>query len=290
MNKENISDALDYIDGAMISAASEASPKKRKPVKIGIVAASLAAVLCATSAVAAVGGHFVNVKNIFGTVTGTRYEDASDDLSIKFAGFKDGRVDVDFDITNPDAEPYREIQNGAKLDLLSYTVTDSDGKVVIKSDGSEAYSTAMTYKYVGEIEADSNGTVVSYEVEGDVTPDVDTVWVTLDGSDPEAGDGVVKFRINAENLEKTGEQSYTVVTPSDGETQEIEIEYLEGYRDVVTGDMLYLIESRDSLREGVYTLDVDKLVMNSKGDQPLEITGSWQTEFEIGSDVGELFA
>ena len=148
----------------------------------------------------------------------------------------------------------------------------------------------MTYKYVGEIEADGNGTVVSYEVEGDVMPDVDTVWVTLDGSNPEAGDGVIKCRINMENLEKTGEQTYTVLSPIDGETQEIEIEYLEGYRDVVTGDMLYLVESRESLSEGVDTLDVDKLVMNSKGDQPLEITGSWQTEFEIGSDVGELFA
>ena len=73
MNKNLLSDALDNIS---LSAAAEtasirekAAPKPRRLPKIAAAAAAVAVCAALATAIAA-GGGLIDVKNVFGTVTG----------------------------------------------------------------------------------------------------------------------------------------------------------------------------------------------------------------------------
>lgn len=100
--------------------------------KVGIIAAALALVLCASVGVAAVGGHFVDVKNIFGTVTGQQYVNATDDISVKVLSSDNHGILVQPLVNKPNEAPYSEID---KLSIGDYTVRDENGNIVAKGDG-----------------------------------------------------------------------------------------------------------------------------------------------------------
>lgn len=308
MNREDLYSAIGDIDEKMLEEAAQNKRLRPRVPKAAVVAAALAVCVGGTAAVSAVTGHFSDIKNIFGTVTGTEYLDATDDLDIEFMGFKGGQLNVGFDIKQPDKAPYMTLGNGAELKLLSYNVTDDDGNVILDSGDSVVVrldSGGVTeYSYTeGEVmpyaeepyvwsESDDNvingefsDSAVTYSVIiGSESVTVGTVGLTFD-------EQLAEYGLKKENLEECGDLStYSFTYTSSSDTGDcVEILYESCYKDVTTGKLYLFPTGTKPLDKGVYTLNVDKLVMTSKGDQPLEITGDWHTDFEIGDDPAGLF-
>ena len=131
-----------------------------KPV---MAAAVLTACLCVTgvSAIAATGkltGFFQDVKGLFGAVTGTTYEQATDEIEMRITEVSDIlTVEMVMDETKA---PYRELET---IEVGNYRIESADGDVVAKgeqstvallTDGTAAVSVALpeaesgTYKLV----------------------------------------------------------------------------------------------------------------------------------------------
>ncbi len=99
------------------------------------VAASLVLCLCITgvTAMAASGqlkGFFKDIKNWQGAVTGTAYEQATDELEVTVL---DSTEELTLSVTmvNPKVVPYFVIQ---ELGVESYEILDTSGKVVLKGE------------------------------------------------------------------------------------------------------------------------------------------------------------
>ena len=109
----------------------------RKPV---MAAAVLAAFLCVTgvSAMAATGklsGFFQDVKGMFGAVTGTTYEQATDEIEMSIAEVSDILVvEMVMDATKA---PYRELET---MEVGNYRIVSADGDVVAKGNQSTVAS------------------------------------------------------------------------------------------------------------------------------------------------------
>ena len=103
------------------------------------VAASLALCLCITgvTALAASGqlkGFFKDIKDWRGAVTGTAYEQATDELEVAILDSAE-ELTVLVTMVNPKVAPYIAIQ---ELGVGSYEISDDSGKLVMKGE-----STAM---------------------------------------------------------------------------------------------------------------------------------------------------
>lgn len=132
----------------------------RKPV---LAAAVLAACLCVTgvtamAATGKLGGYFQDVKGLFGAVTGTTYEQATDEIEMSITEVSDVLV-VNMVMDGTKA-PYRELEN---IEVGSYRIVSAEGDVVEKGeistvasvmDGKASVSVALpdvaagTYKLV----------------------------------------------------------------------------------------------------------------------------------------------
>lgn len=103
----------------------------RKPV---VAVAVLAACLCLTgvTALAATGkltGFFQNVKGMFGAVTGSTYEQATDEVEMSIAEVSDILV-VDMVMDGTKA-PYRELDT---IEVSEWLIVSENGDVVAKGD------------------------------------------------------------------------------------------------------------------------------------------------------------
>ena len=138
MNKEILSKAIDNIsEGAVAETASardNAAVKSRRLPKIAIAAAAIA--LCGAMATAvAAGGGLIDIKNIFGTVTGQEYVgDATDDFKVSVIGFNESGPELAVEKTDPESNL---ILDGCKIKPLSYTISDANGKTVLASSKNE---------------------------------------------------------------------------------------------------------------------------------------------------------
>ena len=99
------------------------------------VAASLALCLCITgiTALAASGqlkGFFKDIKNWQGAVTGTAYEQATDELEVAILDSSE-ELTVLVTMVNPKVAPYFTIQ---ELGVENYEILDASGKVVMKGE------------------------------------------------------------------------------------------------------------------------------------------------------------
>ncbi|MBQ8315069.1 MAG: hypothetical protein IJX95_04935 [Lachnospiraceae bacterium] len=107
----------------------------RKPM---VAAAVLVACLCVTGvgAMAATGkltGFFQDVTGLFGAVTGTTYEQATDEIEMKITEVSDIlAVEMEMDGTKA---PYRELET---IEVGSYRIVSADGDVVAKDEMSTA--------------------------------------------------------------------------------------------------------------------------------------------------------
>lgn len=104
----------------------------KKPI---VVAASLVLCLCITgvTTMAASGhlqGFFRDITNWRGAVTGTAYEQATDELAVKITEVAED-ITVSVTMVNPKVAPYIAIQ---ELGVESYEILDASGKVAMKGE------------------------------------------------------------------------------------------------------------------------------------------------------------
>jgi len=107
----------------------------KKPLAI---VAMLAVCFCLTgiTALAATGkmqGFFRDVKRFDGAITGTTYQNATDEILVSVAAEEDVLV-VTLDMLKPEKAPYSEIE---VLELKKYRVLDAEGTVVLENIVSE---------------------------------------------------------------------------------------------------------------------------------------------------------
>ncbi len=111
------------------SEEKEMEKSRRNFKKTALIAAAAALCLCFTAALAAgVAGHFRNVKTWTGTVTGTVYEQAAEEIGVTAAPGESG-VTVRAAFTNPGQLPYRELE---KLSIGSGKLQGEDGTVIAR--------------------------------------------------------------------------------------------------------------------------------------------------------------
>jgi len=118
-------------------------------------AASLALILCLTgvTALAASGklqGYFRDIVRFDGAVTGTAYEQATDEIHVKVTCEND-KLMILAEVEDPTAAPYAFIDN---LEISSYRIVDASGKEVISGASGECAELAEG-KAVLEIPADA---------------------------------------------------------------------------------------------------------------------------------------
>ena len=109
----------------------------RKPL---VAAASLVLCFCLAGGVvlAATGhlqGFFKDITKWSGTVTGTEYEQATDEIKISIVKATDG-VTVLVTIIYPDMVPYSELE---LLGIEEYEIVDQSGKVVMEGETTEMF-------------------------------------------------------------------------------------------------------------------------------------------------------
>lgn len=104
-----------------------------------VAVAALALCLCVTgaSALAATGklqGYFKDITRWDGAVTGTAYEQATDEVGINVTEVTD-RVKVSITLLEAEKVPYSEFE---ALGIQSYQILDRNGKAVVKGAEAEA--------------------------------------------------------------------------------------------------------------------------------------------------------
>ena len=112
-----------------LSEMEERPMRKRKPMKrTFLIAAALVLCLPVISMAVSNSGAFKDVKNIFGTVTGTEYENTTDEIIISTVT-EDMTLRLEATFVDPDAPPYRECEQFA---IGSYQILDKTGNIVLK--------------------------------------------------------------------------------------------------------------------------------------------------------------
>lgn len=144
MKNIELSDAAELRILENCALAAKQKGKKRLPLVSNrhfrkTAAAVTAAVLClclsATAVAAGNTGHFRDVKNWFGAVTGTKYEQADGEIQIS-ATAASGQLTVSVTLLTPNALPYRMME---MLGIERYQIVDKRGKVVQKGSTSEFF-------------------------------------------------------------------------------------------------------------------------------------------------------
>ena len=75
-------------------------------------------------------GFFKDITNPFGTVTGTEYLDATDEIEIS-ADCDSDQMKIELVFVNPDTAPYNELDS---ITVSDWKIEDSQGKEVMKND------------------------------------------------------------------------------------------------------------------------------------------------------------
>lgn len=237
MNKNLLSDALDNIS---LSAAAEtasirekAAPKPRRLPKIAAAAAAVAVCAALATAIAA-GGGLIDVKNVFGTVTGQEYfGDATDDFKVSVLRLGANGIELSVEKTDPSS---KIDLNGSRITALSYSVSDSEGNVVVTDEPDEKFLRAIPEGYTP---TDDRADVIEQHFSGNA-------------------DGSMEYTTVVTHRRK-------YVNP-DAEPD---------FREV------FFTESEEVLKSGTYTLNLESFRISRKGDQDLDVSGSWTAEFTV---------
>lgn len=145
MENMELSDAaeLRILKECAVLAQNKTRKKKFYPGANGLfrktasAAAAAALCLCLSVTVFAAGqfGYFKDVKNWFGTVTGTTYEQATEEIQVHAAATQEG-LTVWVTMLTPQEFPYRELE---VLGIESYQIVDKTGKVVREGGATDFY-------------------------------------------------------------------------------------------------------------------------------------------------------
>lgn len=143
MKHIELSDAAELHILENCALAAEKNGRKRVPApganrlfrKTAAAATALVLCLSLSAGVLAAGnsGHFRDVKNWFGAVTGTKYEQAHEEIQISASAASD-QLTVSITLLMPNELPYRRME---MLGIDSYEIVDKRGTVVQKGNNSE---------------------------------------------------------------------------------------------------------------------------------------------------------
>ncbi len=233
MTRKNLEEALNLLSANAAAGAESPSRKKKIYIKPAVVAACLAVVLCGAAAAAQAGG-LIDVKNIFGTVTGQEYVgDASEDFIVSVLRLGANGIELSVEKTDPTSKI--DFSNSV-ITALSYSVSDSDGNTVITAAPDEKFLSAIPAGYTPTDDR------------------ADLIEKRFSGTD----DGGVEYTVVVTHRRK-------YVNPN----------AVPDMREV------FFTESEETLRSGVYTLHLESFRVSSKGDQDLDVSGSWTAEFTV---------
>ncbi len=302
MKKENISDAMNLLDEKFLAQAAEArAVEKKRRILPRAAAAAVAIMICGTAAVAAfAGGGLIDIKNIFGAVTGQEYVgDATDDFRVSVLGFGEGGIELKVEKTDPESTL---MLDGCTFTPLSYSISDSQGRTVFTSSGSTAAMSASSdFDLEGYLNSSlgtgENGEpLFSIATESEAAlPEENLTWQTGQITEPEN-----RLHSNEELLSMIPENYVpTDVTcdtikncfsgnPESSMNYSLIIEHRRKYVDPKTDSEVFYIESEELLESGTYTLSLESFLITKKGDQDLEINGSWTAAFEIPESPADL--
>ena len=105
--------------------------KKAKPMKrTALIAAVLVLCLPVIGMAVSNTGMFKDIKNIFGAVTGTEYENATDEITVSLSA-EGNELLVETTFVNPSVPPYSECE---MLAIGAYQILDKDGNVILESE------------------------------------------------------------------------------------------------------------------------------------------------------------
>lgn len=105
------------LHGRLVHAYANRKPSHRR-LYIAVTALAAATALCGAGVYVGTEGHFEDVMNWFGAVTGTTYEDATEELKITAVPTEDG-IAVSVALLTPDKAPYPYIE---QLAISDYTL------------------------------------------------------------------------------------------------------------------------------------------------------------------------
>ena len=106
----------------------------KKPIPI-VAAFSVFVCFSVVCAAAVKNGFFKDVTRGNGTVVGTTYEQASEEIDVNVT-VADNELLVFVTMLSPDKSPYSEFE---EFGINSYQITDMSGNVVIKDAGTELF-------------------------------------------------------------------------------------------------------------------------------------------------------
>ena len=135
MRSENISDALNMLPDDMIAHVQSVREKKETEGKrwrfpsVTAAAAALALFFCGAAVSAAVkNGYFQDIKDKFGTVTGTEYNQASDEIQVS-VGSAAGELTVLVSFIDQSLPPYSECE---EFGIGSFQIVGASGESVVE--------------------------------------------------------------------------------------------------------------------------------------------------------------
>lgn len=117
---------------ATVYEMEEITMKKRIKYKKTMVIAAVVALCLCVSVAAAAGplGLFKDIRNWSGTVIGTTYEQATNEIEVGVAAARD-KLTVTATLLSPDAVPYSEIET---FGIGEYQIIDASGNVVAEGE------------------------------------------------------------------------------------------------------------------------------------------------------------
>ena len=114
---------------ALSHETEETRMKTRKPLKrTFLIAAALILCLPVIGTAVSNTGKFKDMKNIFGAVTGTEYENATDEITVSLS-VEEKTMFVETSFVNPDIPPYNACE---MLSIGAYQVLDETGKIIME--------------------------------------------------------------------------------------------------------------------------------------------------------------
>lgn len=321
MRAEDIINAMEISCADAISdAAEQRSREKRRFGAKKLTAVAAAAAVILVGAAAAAAGGLIDVKNSFGTVIGQEYQgDASDEISIRFLGFENGEPNLDITFKDPNKAPYLDVAKGlASIKPLSYEVTGA-GELLKKwveekeIDGGGIYFDDMhPLIAIGRLvdahkmsEEEKREKEIAFGIDFDDLEPVGEPTVGCEAYDCRTSDGSIRTITISRRVyyvdKTTGEE---ISFPTESETYEakdlapwkvpINATGSEYDPTVPPKDGVQIVTEDENAEtvtpeDGYNTLDeleplkisIEGLLIESKGDQPLEIRGHWIAEFEV---------
>ena len=119
----------------ILETEERAMGEKTAQTKRRALAAAMSICFCLAAGTIAAGasGHFKNITNWLGTVTGTTYEHASGEISVQIFSHQN-ELTVLVTFLNPEQFPYKGMEY---LGIDRYQILDASGNLVLKGEQTE---------------------------------------------------------------------------------------------------------------------------------------------------------